>query len=54
MNQLLELIGKHRLYDLAHSYFPGMPHFPTHPPFVFGLTQETRRHGDGRRRQFLG
>ncbi len=43
MNQLLELIGKHKLYDLAHSYFPGMPHFPTHPPFVFGLT---RKHGD--------
>lgn len=29
--------------DLAHAYFPGMPHFPTHPPFVFGLT---RKHGD--------
>jgi kynurenine formamidase len=43
VNQLLELIGKHKLYDLAHSYFPGMPHFPTHPPFVFGLT---RKHGD--------
>ena len=33
----------HRFYDLAHSYFAGMPHFPTHPPFVFGLT---RKHGD--------
>jgi kynurenine formamidase len=43
VNQLLELIGKHKLYDLAHPYFPGMPHFPTHPPFVFGLT---RKHGD--------
>ena len=43
MGQLLDLIGQHRLYDLAHSYFPGMPHFPTHPPFVFGLT---RKHGD--------
>jgi kynurenine formamidase len=43
LSQLLDLIGKHKLYDLAHSYFPGMPHFPTHPPFVFGLT---RKHGD--------
>jgi kynurenine formamidase len=43
VNQLLELIQRHKLYDLAHSYFPGMPHFPTHPPFVFGLT---RKHGD--------
>ncbi len=43
MNELLELIGEHKLYDLAHSYFAGMPHFPTHPPFVFGLT---RKHGD--------
>jgi len=43
VSQLLELIAKHKVYDLAHSYFPGMPHFPTHPPFVFGLT---RKHGD--------
>ena len=43
MSELLDLISEHRLYDLAHSYFAGMPHFPTHPPFVFGLT---RKHGD--------
>ena len=43
MSELLDLIGEHRVYDLAHSYFAGMPHFPTHPPFVFGLT---RKHGD--------
>ena len=43
MNPLLDLVRKARVYDLAHSYFPGMPHFPTHPPFVFGLT---RKHGD--------
>jgi kynurenine formamidase len=41
--ELLDLIREHRLYDLAHPYFAGMPHFPTHPPFVFGLT---RKHGD--------
>jgi kynurenine formamidase len=43
LSRLLDLIREHRVYDLAHSYFPGMPHFPTHPPFVFGLT---RKHGD--------
>jgi kynurenine formamidase len=43
LSQLLDLIHEHRVYDLAHAYFPGMPHFPTHPPFVFGLT---RKHGD--------
>jgi kynurenine formamidase len=43
LSELLDLIREHRLYDLAHSYFAGMPHFPTHPPFVFGLT---RKHGD--------
>jgi kynurenine formamidase len=43
LSELLDLIAKHRTYDLAHSYFAGMPHFPTHPPFVFGLT---RKHGD--------
>lgn len=30
-------------YDLAQSYFAGMPHFPTHPPFLFGLT---KKHGE--------
>lgn len=28
-----------RIFDLAQPYFPGMPHFPTHPPFLFGLTK---------------
>jgi kynurenine formamidase len=43
LSQLLDWIGQRKVYDLAHSYFRGMPHFPTHPPFVFGLT---RKHGD--------
>jgi len=41
--ELLDLLRERKLYDLAHAYFPGMPHFPTHPPFVYGLT---RKHGD--------
>jgi len=37
-----ELAGA-KVFDLAQPYFPGMPHFPTHPPFLFGIT---RQHGD--------
>src|SRR5580765_4946780 len=40
---LLELLGSARVYDLAHSYFVGMPHHPAHPPFLFSLT---KLHGD--------
>jgi kynurenine formamidase len=31
------------VYDLAQPYFVGMPHFPTHPPFLFSLT---KKHGE--------
>ena len=27
------------VYDLGQPLFPGMPHFPTHPPFLFCLTK---------------
>jgi len=43
MNGLLELLAAAKVYDLAQPYFAGMPHFPTHPPFLFGLT---KLHGD--------
>jgi kynurenine formamidase len=43
LNDLLALLNKSRVYDLAQPYFVGMPHFPTHPPFLFGLT---KKHGD--------
>lgn len=43
MNELLDLIGRKTVYDLAQPYFAGMPHFPTHPPYLYGLT---RKHGD--------
>jgi kynurenine formamidase len=43
LSQLLELIRQQRVFDLAQPYFAGMPHFPTHPPYLFGLT---RKHGD--------
>jgi kynurenine formamidase len=41
--QLLELIAGARVFDLAQPYFVGMPHFPSHPPFLFGLVKQ---HGE--------
>jgi kynurenine formamidase len=43
VKDLLALVAKSRVVDLAQPYFVGMPHFPTHPPFLFGLT---KKHGD--------
>src|ERR1700704_2289710 len=40
---LLALISGAKVYDLAQSYFIGMPHHPVHPPFLFSLT---KMHGD--------
>src|SRR5437764_2645077 len=40
---LWEHVAKARVFDLAQDYFIGMPHYPTHPPFLFGLTKQ---HGD--------
>ena len=42
-SELLNAIRRSKVYDLAQPYFVGMPHFPTHPPFLFGLT---KKHGD--------
>lgn len=39
----MNLLSRARVYDLAQPYFIGMPHFPTHPPFLFSLT---KKHGD--------
>jgi kynurenine formamidase len=43
MQQLLAQLNAARVYDLGQPYFAGMPHWPAHPPFLFGLT---KRHGD--------
>jgi kynurenine formamidase len=43
MMELLDLARRARVYDLAQPYFTGMPHYPSHPPFLFGLT---KLHGD--------
>jgi kynurenine formamidase len=43
IEELLNLLGRARIYDLAHTYEAGMPHHPFHPPFLFGLN---KAHGD--------
>ena len=43
MAHLMEAATAAKIYDLAHTYFVGMPHYPTHPPFSFSLTRE---HGE--------
>jgi kynurenine formamidase len=43
MEQLLAAIQSARVFDLAQPYYPGMPHHPNHPPFLFGLN---KKHGD--------
>jgi kynurenine formamidase len=43
MDQLLAAVQSSRVYDLAQPYYPGMPHHPNHPPFLFGLN---KKHGD--------
>ena len=43
MPALHELIASAKVYDLAQSYFTGMPHHPSHPPFLFSLV---KAHGE--------
>ncbi|HTT62556.1 MAG TPA: cyclase family protein [Bryobacteraceae bacterium] len=43
MQRLLAAVQSARVYDLAQPYYPGMPHHPNHPPFLFGLS---KKHGD--------
>jgi kynurenine formamidase len=40
---MLTLPAGAKIYDLAQPYYVGMPHHPSHPPFLFGLV---KRHGD--------
>jgi kynurenine formamidase len=43
MSDLLTLLERAELFDLAQPYFTGMPHHPVHPPFLFSLN---KKHGD--------
>jgi kynurenine formamidase len=44
MPTLLDLLSGATVYDLSQPYFIGMPHFPTHPPFLHSLTREHGEH----------
>jgi len=44
MHELLDLAATAKVYDLAQTYFVGMPHYPTHPPFLYSLTREHGEH----------
>ncbi len=39
----IECLANARVYDLAQPYFVGMPHHPSHPPFLFSLVKQ---HGE--------
>jgi kynurenine formamidase len=43
LQDLLTLVEKAKVYDLAQPYYVGMPHHPVHPPFLFGLN---KKHGE--------
>ncbi len=43
MRELLRQIEECRSIDLAQPYYVGMPHHPSHPPFLYGLS---KAHGD--------
>ena len=41
--ELFDRLSSSCVYDLAQPYFTGMPHYPTHPPFLFSLVKQ---HGE--------
>jgi kynurenine formamidase len=43
MTSLLDLLASSKIYDLAQPYFIGMPHHPSHPPFLYSLVKS---HGE--------
>jgi len=43
MQALIDQISRCRVYDLSQPYYIGMPHHPSHPPFLFSLL---KKHGD--------
>jgi kynurenine formamidase len=43
MTSLFGLLSSAKVYDLAQPYFTGMPHHPSHPPFLYSLV---KTHGE--------
>src|SRR5512136_3044461 len=42
-DSMADLLRGHKIFDLGVELFPGMPHVPTHSPFMY---QMVREHGD--------
>ena len=42
-DSVTELLRGRKVFDLGVELFPGMPHVPTHSPFMY---QMVREHGD--------
>ena len=42
-SEILDLLQGAQVYDLGVDLFAGMPRYPSHPPFLYGMT---KRHGD--------
>ena len=40
---LIEAVLAARIFDLSQPFYVGMPHFPTHPPYLYGLS---KMHGE--------
>ncbi len=43
LSDLISAINCRRAIDLAQPYYTGIPHHPSHPPFLYGLN---KKHGD--------
>jgi len=43
MNALFDTLAGARVFDLAQPYFVGMPHHPSHPPYLYSLVKQ---HGE--------
>jgi kynurenine formamidase len=43
MTPLIETLAGARVFDLAQPYFVGMPHHPSHPPYLYSLVKQ---HGE--------
>ena len=39
MNEIFDRFRGARIFDLAQSLYPGVPHFPTHAPFLYSLSK---------------
>ena len=43
MATIIDALSSARVFDLGQPYFTGMPHHPSHPPFLFSLVKS---HGE--------